>query len=114
MLQIIVMPVIEITYYLVLSVALPLISACVAVIVTICNADDTALGDLRAIRIPWWCEVSCGVAGLIAIWGLGQSIFWYIGVSQVTMLLLRLFETRLHRIDLTVQERMQAMLLRMQ
>ena len=112
-LQITVMPIVEISYYLVLSVVLPLISAFVAVTITIFNINDSAIGDLRTARIPWWCEYSCGMIGLVLVWGVGQDIFWFVGIAQTIMLLLRRFETRLHRIDNTVAERMQAVLLRM-
>ena len=90
-------PIIEFAYYITLSIALPLISASIAVGTTMFDFDDTSIGDLRRRSIPHRMEFASGIFGIACIMYHGFNVFWYIGVMQVTMLTLRRFEARLNR-----------------
>ena len=59
-------PIIEFAYYITLSIALPLISASIAVGTTMFNIEDTSIGDLRRRSIPHWME--------FAKWDLRDSV----------------------------------------
>ena len=107
-------PIIEFAYYLTLSIAIPFLSASIAVGATIFDIDDSPIGDLRGRSLPRWVEYASGIFGITFIMYQGYNAFWYIGAMQVAMLTLRRFEARLNHNEARTAAQTEAAMLQMQ